>query len=154
MSALGTERRGRLAWRGVQAVLLAAVLACQAGAQAADEPAAAAAPHRHHHAPSSSIDYRIQLLTAELGLDARQQQAVRQALESQREQVARAWADPAVPSAVRVKSTQAIGDRTADQIRAVLTEEQRARYIKPRQQHAAAAPTDVQALMNGNGGRP
>jgi Spy/CpxP family protein refolding chaperone len=90
----------------------------------------------------------VKLLTTELKLTPQQQQSVRKILEDQRQQVARAWSDTSVPSAVRVKATQAIGDRTADQIRALLTEEQRAKYVKPRQPGTSAASADVEQWMN------
>jgi Spy/CpxP family protein refolding chaperone len=104
--------------------------------------------HAHRRASSSSLDARVKLLTTELKLTPQQQQSVRKILEDQRQQVARAWSDTSVPSAVRVKATQAIGDRTADQIRALLTEEQRAKYVKPRQPGTSAASADVEQWMN------
>lgn len=97
----------------------------------------------------SPIDRRVMLLTRELGLSATQQAQVKRVLEGQREQVARVWNDTSIPAARRVSATQAVSDRTADRIRALLTEEQRKKYIKPRQRDAAvgAAGADAESWM-------
>ncbi len=73
----------------------------------------------------------MQLLTAELELDASQQTKVRRILEDQRALTMRAWSDESVPAALRVKATQAIGEQTADRIRALLNARQREKYSKP-----------------------
>jgi hypothetical protein len=80
----------------------------------------------------SGLDQRVRLLTAELGLSAQQQADVRRALEDQREQVRKVWADTSIPAAYRVSATRAIADRTADRIRALLTDEQKTHYVAPR----------------------
>lgn len=140
-----------LAWvlpLGVQAndVRLAAVDASAASsADEADQPedAAPAAAADSAVAPASAsnrrpalrvgtLDGRVQLLAKELGLSPAQQGQVKKVLLAQRQQVAALWSDSAVPAALRVSRTQAIGDRTADQIRALLTDVQREKYIKPR----------------------
>ena len=92
-------------------------------------------PRRRKRA--SPLDRRVTLLAKELGLDASQKAQVRKVLDRQREQVARVWKDSSIPPARRVSATQAIGDRTADRIRALLNEEQRKKYIQPRQREAA-----------------
>jgi len=98
----------------------------------------------------SPLDRRVMLLAKELGLDATQQGRVKKVLEGQREQVARVWNDRSIPAARRVSATQAIGDRTADRIRALLNDEQRKKYIQPRQRDAAVgtAGGDVESWMN------
>jgi hypothetical protein len=101
---------------------------------AATAPSGGSVGDREPHAPTprpGSIDYRVQLLTAELKLDPGQQVKVRQILEDQRRQTIGAWQNDAVPAAVRVHTTQLIGERAADRIRAVLSETQRENYIKP-----------------------
>ncbi|HYS24941.1 MAG TPA: hypothetical protein VEP46_05040 [Vicinamibacterales bacterium] len=99
---------------------------------------------------ASPLDRRVMLLARELGLDATQQAQVKKVLEAQREQVARLWNDKSIPAARRVSATQAIGDRTADRIRALLNDEQRKRYIKPRHRDVAVgtAGGDVESWMN------
>jgi hypothetical protein len=99
----------------------------------------------------SALDKRVQLLAAELNLDAAQQVAVRRLLLQQREQTLKVWSDEAVPAAVRIKATQGVADRTAGQIRALLNETQRSRYTQPRnpeaEQHFATG--DLESWMRG-----
>ena len=94
-------------------------------------------------------------MTKELDLDVRQQTELKTILEAQRSEVARVWSDPSVPSAVRVGATQAIGERTADRIRAMLSDEQRKKYIQPRQHEApvGAPGGDVQTWMSATQGQ-
>jgi hypothetical protein len=80
----------------------------------------------------SGLEERVRLLTVELGLDTRQQSEVRRLLQAQREQVLKIWNDTAVAPAYRVLATRAIGDKTADRIRALLNDEQKAKYNAPR----------------------
>jgi hypothetical protein len=96
------------------------------------------------------LDRRVQLLARELELDTVQQVKVRALLEGQREQVQRVWSNTATPSAVRVSNTQIIGERTADQMRALLTEEQRKKYTVARQREASdASKVSVETWMSG-----
>jgi Spy/CpxP family protein refolding chaperone len=88
----------------------------------------------HHQSP---LEQRITLLSAELSLDAQQQAQVRRILEDQREQVRRVWNDSSLAAADRVSATRVIGDRTADRIRAILTEEQKAKYHQARKPRGA-----------------
>ena len=89
------------------------------------------------------------MLSKGLGLDAKQEAELRKVLESQREQVQRVWNDPSLSGQSRIGATLAINDQTADQIRALLNEEQRKKYNPPRQPHdAAASKPDVEAWMN------
>jgi hypothetical protein len=125
-----------------------------AGAARAVDDSEAAAPvpqdTAHRRKRASPLDRRVMLLARELGLDATQQAQVKKVLEAQREQVARLWNDKSIPAARRVSATQAIGDRTADRIRALLNDEQRKRYIKPRHRDVAVgtAGGDVESWMN------
>jgi Spy/CpxP family protein refolding chaperone len=114
--------------------------AAQAGA--AYEPAAAARPdtaaRRGTRPPAGNrLDERVALLTKELDLDPGQQTQVRRILQAQRDQVQQAWNDPARSSADRIGVTQAISEQTADQIRALLREEQRKKYLAPKPTRAA-----------------
>lgn len=104
------------------------------------EPAAAAGPSaRVPSGRMAGLDERMRLLTAELKLDARQQLALRRVLEGRRDAIRRIWADGTVPAAERGPATRAVEDRTADQIRALLTDEQRKRY-KPARPPPPPAP--------------
>jgi hypothetical protein len=127
-------------------VLLAFVLALSSGClipalaategQVAVSDAAQRQAPRHHNRPS--LEERAETLSQALGLDATQQSELRKVLEGQREQVRRIWSDASVPAAYRVSATQAISDKTADQIRALLNDEQKKKYNPPRPPHEAA----------------
>jgi hypothetical protein len=95
----------------------------------------------HRHAPrkhqAHGLEDRVRILTKALDLDPRQQEGLRKILQSQREQVMKAWSDASVAPAYRVAATQAIEDGTADRIRALLNDEQRKKYNPPRQAHQA-----------------
>jgi hypothetical protein len=125
-------------------------------AQAADDDApavAASAPPvseaAARHAPRLTIASRVQLLTRELGLDVGQQSRVQSILQDQRSEVSKVWSDSSISSALRVRATQAIGDKTADRIRAILNEAQRKKYIQPRMHEApvGAPGGDVQQWL-------
>ena len=124
-----------------------------AAASAANEakPIAASRMTMPQATAASPLDRRIRLLAAELDLDAAQQAEVRKILLRQRADVLAVWLDEAVPPAVKVVSTQAIGDRTADQIRALLTDEQRTKYTQPRRREGAEdiRSADVETWMSG-----
>jgi hypothetical protein len=119
------------------------------------EAAATAAPAPARRAPRGqmgvSLDERIKFLTKALDLDSKQQSELRKVLVAQREETLKVWADESAPAAVRVKATELIGQRTGDRIRALLNEQQRARYNPPRAPREAApgsARPNVEAWMN------
>jgi hypothetical protein len=121
------------------ALALAAPCASAAQAQAAAAGAGGASKRAaHHRSRRSGLEDRVAMLTKALDLDAKQQLALRKVLEREREQVREVWSDTSVAPALRVAATQAIGDRTADQVRALLNDEQKKRYNPPRQVHEAA----------------
>jgi hypothetical protein len=104
---------------------------------------------------SSALDRRVALLVRELDLDDSQRLKVRALLVGQREQVLRVWDDESLPSGLRVKQTQAISERTQDEIRALLTDEQKQKYSKPRPAGAAAggSPAELATWMDKVDGR-
>jgi hypothetical protein len=87
---------------------------------------------RSHRPRRVGTDAELRRLTAELQLDANQQQQVRRILEEQHQRTLKAWSTDASPSASQMKATQAIAAQTADRIRAVLTDEQRKKYPQAR----------------------
>jgi hypothetical protein len=91
-------------------------------------------PTRNRARPQrrAGLEERLDLLTKELSLDAAQQTAVRKILVMQRTEIVQAWSDESLPAQMRVAATRAIGDRTADHIRAILNEMQREKYLKVR----------------------
>ena len=112
-----------------------------APAAAAAESAPAPSAKRHRAPPrpptTSRLEARVAMLTAQLGLDAKQQAGVRRVLMGQREQVMRVWRDNSVPPADRVGATRAIIERSAGQIRALLNEEQKAKFLRGREPREA-----------------
>lgn len=98
----------------------------------AAQPAAAGTQPELATHQQSALEQRVTLLSAELNLDARQQTQVRRILEDQRAQVLRVWNDASLGGANRVSATRGISERTAERIRAILTEEQKAKYNKAR----------------------
>jgi len=84
------------------------------------------------HTPSGGVDGQLRRLAVDLGLDAGQQDRIRPILIAQREQVQRLQNESGLSLAERQRRSLALGDRSAEQIRAQLTDEQRAQYIKPR----------------------
>lgn len=145
-------RRGASCLAGL--VVAMAVLA-PTGSSAGTPESGAAPVARTHANAAASLDGRVRLLAAELQLTPAQQLQVRALLEQQREQVRRLWSDPAVLPAWRIGRTQAISDRTADEIRGILDESQRRRYIQPRRREASvgAAGADVQSWMAAEAGQ-
>jgi hypothetical protein len=111
-------------------------------------PAHASRSHAHHTA-ANTPDNRVQLMTKELDLDASQQAKLKRILLTQRAEVAEVWNDPSVPATVRVATTQAVSEKTAERIRAILNDEQREKYLK---EHRRDVPVgtpggDVQKWM-------
>jgi hypothetical protein len=127
---------------GPNAVMLGIALCCAGAAavlvpahaargQEAPVPAAATrSPVRNGAVPT--LDRRLQAMTRELGLDDGQQARIRQILESQRDAVRKIWMNPAVPPVERAAATQAQTERTGDDIRVVLNEDQRKIYNRSR----------------------
>jgi hypothetical protein len=85
-------------------------------------------------------DAQLRRLTVDLKLDAAQQAKIRPILVARSEQMQQLQQDRQLAPAERQKRALAIGDRSAEQIRAQLTEAQRAQYIQPRTAVAQAAP--------------
>ena len=123
---------------------LVLAMGCLGSADAADAPdvdavgeqvSTAAAPARQapRHAAGASVEDRVRTLTLTLDLDAEQRAHLTKVLANHSEQVRKAWGDSSVPAAYRVNATRIISDQTADQIRALLTEEQRRKFNPPRQ---------------------
>jgi hypothetical protein len=117
----------------------ASVMAAQAAAEGQEVPSKAPARQAQRIAPGANLDDRIKTLALALDLDAEQQSQVRRVLENQREQVSEVWKDTSVPPVYRVSATRAISDKTADQIRALLSDEQKKKFTPPRQPHDATA---------------
>ncbi|MBS0375936.1 MAG: hypothetical protein JSR73_15260 [Proteobacteria bacterium] len=88
--------------------------------------------------PLQGIDAQLHRLAVDLRLDEGQQQKIRPILVAQRDEAQRLQRDPQLKAPERHARLLALGDRTADQIRAQLTDEQRAQYVKPRSRSAVS----------------
>jgi len=123
------------------------------GTGEAQASAGPAAPGR----TATPLDRRVALLAAELKLSAAQQIEVRSALNRQRAAVLQVWSDTTLAPAVRIARTQAISERTADDVRALLNDAQREKYIKPRPREApvvGAAGSSLESWMGSNSPKP
>lgn len=106
-------------------------------------------------AAEPALERRIRLLARELDLNASQQESVRRILEDQQAQVRAVLSDPRVVPNQRGAAIGAIQERTADQIRAVLSEEQKQKYHKAKPTSAGSPHPDVQTWLDvANGKRP
>jgi hypothetical protein len=128
----------RGAWRtAFPALLVLAVVAAgvlPARVEAAPQiTAGSSRPAAHPRHRRSAPEDHVATLTKALGLDAKQQAALRSLLQRQREQVRRIWNDESVSSANRIASTKALSKQTANEIRALLNEEQRKKFDPPAQ---------------------
>jgi hypothetical protein len=79
-------------------------------------------------APGAGLDDRVKVFARALDLDAAQQSQLRKILVGQREAVRRVWSDKSLSPAERVPATRAASERTGDEIRAILNDEQRKKY--------------------------
>jgi Spy/CpxP family protein refolding chaperone len=135
------------------ALALGGLVTAHAGDEGQAPVAAApahAAPRSHaHRTPATTIDSRVQLMAKELDLDANQQATLKSILLTQRAEVAKVWNDPSVPATVRVATTQAVSEKTAERIRAILNDEQREKYIKEHRRDVPVGTpgSDVQKWM-------
>jgi hypothetical protein len=118
---------------------MSCLMPAHATADGQSKPEDVAQPKASRHHKGSSLEDRVKTLSRVLDLDAQQQLELSKVLEGQREQVNKVWNDPSLPASYRVVATQAISDKTADQIRALLNEEQRKKYKPPRQHDSADA---------------
>ena len=143
-----SDRSGKFLWIG-----LVALLCCCAIAQAATGEDAAVDGNTSPVKPAAAIkqhqpalEQRVALMTAELGLDVKQQVELRKILINQRLQIMTLWNDTSVPPASRVGATRVISNQTGDQIRAMLTEEQKAKYNQPRKPHDASTDPGARSV--------
>lgn len=79
------------------------------------------------HAASDLAD-RVKAFTKALDLDALQQDQLRKILVERRDKVRKIWSDRSLLPAERVPATRAANERTGDEIRAMLNDEQRKKY--------------------------
>ncbi len=126
---------GASQWRLIATLAALAILAAgTARADVPDAPAGVARPAAPvaHTQVAGTLDHRLNVLTKALDLDERQRSELRTILEEQREAVLKIWRDTKLLPAERAPATHAVAERTADRIRAILNEAQRAKYNPPK----------------------
>jgi hypothetical protein len=94
-----------------------------------------------------SLQHRVDVLAKALQLDARQRTELLAILESQRQAVSNIWSDPKLLPAERTPATRALQERTANQIRAILSEQQKKLYNPPKPQGDAPPSPNVAEWM-------
>jgi hypothetical protein len=77
----------------------------------------------------SSIDLQVERLNKRLDLTAAQQLSARKILDHERHEFARVWDNPSVEPIARTTKLRALRDDAARQIRAILNEEQKKKYM-------------------------
>ena len=147
----GEEKINRLALHVLVLVATGCLISAHAAVKVQDSAAEVIKQQVLHHHNRLGLEDRVNVLSKALNLDEKQQSDLRKVLEGQREQVRMIWSDTSVPAAYRVIATQALSEKTADQIRALLNEEQKKKYNLPRQPHEAtegsAKPKSVEDWM-------
>jgi hypothetical protein len=112
-----------------------------------ESPAKSAPAARGRVRAAGSLQHRVDVLAKALQLDARQRTQLLTILESQRQAVSNIWSDPKLLPAERTPATRALQERTANQIRAILTDEQRKLYNPPKPQGAEPPSPNVEEWM-------
>jgi hypothetical protein len=121
---------------------LVLALGCIGAARAADPTPAHQPTNR---VPGSKLEDRVKVLAKALDLDASQQSQLRKILLGQREAVRKIWRDPALSPAERAPATRAANERTGDEIREILNDEQKQKY-NTTVPAAAADPGDKRSV--------
>ena len=85
-----------------------------------------ASPHVARKRPI--VDDRVKVLAKNLDLNESQQTAVKKILERRQQETLRIQRDSTLAGSARIEQFRMLQDRTAEQIRAVLNEEQRKKY--------------------------
>jgi hypothetical protein len=95
------------------------------------------APRPEAHA--RALEHRVDVLSKVLQLDQRQRTELLTILDKQRTAVAEIWHNPGLLPAERTPATRAVEERTADQIRAILSDEQK-KLFNPPKPHVTESP--------------
>jgi hypothetical protein len=124
----------KVASTGALAGLLAAGSICClslrtscAWAEIDDNSTARLKPAERSHAATDLAD-RVKAFTKALDLNALQQIQLRKILLERRDTIRKIWSDRSLLPAERVPATRAANERSGDEIRAMLNDEQRKKY--------------------------
>src|SRR5579862_7582442 len=143
VTLIAKKANGDRPW--LSAVLAVAFALCGQSGRATEATPSQAPPRS---ASARTLEHRVAMLTKALELDARQQAELQGIFADQREAVRKIWNDRSLLPAERVPATRAVEDRTADQIRAILNDEQK-KNNQPKPPPAPdARPPDVSAWMD------
>jgi hypothetical protein len=127
--------RSMITTMAIGAIVIPAIASANSanvGASPAARPAAQARTGR-------SLEHRVDVLSKALQLDARQRAELMTILDNQRAAVAEVWHNPRLLPAERTPATRAVEERTADQIRAILSDEQK-KLFNPPKPHGTESP--------------
>jgi hypothetical protein len=94
--------------------------------------------HPQRLTPEQVIDERVRRLATSLDLDETQQGRLREVLVNERREIQRLRTDNAHPGADRIGPMLAILEKTREEIRAMLNDEQRKKYPAPLPQNSTA----------------
>jgi hypothetical protein len=135
---------GCLALGLMSGLTLTAISAMAAGDTAAPAPPAV------RQLGAGTLEDRVTVFSRSLSLDAGQQASLRRILIEQRDAVRRIWSDRALLPAERAPATRAANERTGDQIRAMLNDEQKKKYNppKPSTPHEAGDKRSVEQWLD------
>lgn len=138
-----------MSWRSViSTMVIGAIVIPAIGSASAADTRTPLAPRLSERARvGGSLEHRVDVLSKALQLDTRQRTELLTILDNQREAVAKIWHNPALLPAERPPATRAVEDRTADQIRAILSDEQKKRYNPPKPQKAESPAPNVADWM-------
>jgi hypothetical protein len=123
------SRRALTPYAGL--ILAIGLLGAAGITEASAKQDAAPVPPAHQatkRAPGAGLDDRVKVFAKALDLDAAQQSQLRKILLGQRDAVRRVWTDKSLSPAERAPATRAASERTGDEIRAILNDEQRKKY--------------------------
>jgi Spy/CpxP family protein refolding chaperone len=98
-------------------------------------PVTPPAHHGHHAQRPASLDDRVRMFAKNYDLDAAQQAAVKNILQQRQQETLQLRTDPSLSGEARIERFRALQTATVEQIRGVLTEEQRKKYnpLAPRE---------------------
>jgi hypothetical protein len=75
-----------------------------------------------------TVDDRVKILAKNLDLNESQETAVKRILERRQQETLRIRRDPTIAGGARIEQFRMLQDRTAEEIRAVLNDEQKKKY--------------------------
>jgi hypothetical protein len=138
-----------MSWRSmITTMAIGAIVIPAFGSANSANVGASLAPRPAAHARAGrSLEHRVDVLSKALQLDARQRAELLTILDNQRAAVAEIWHNPGLLPAERTPATRAVEERTADQIRAILSDEQKKLYNPPKPQETESPAPNVADWM-------